>query len=134
LTINTTPNLFVKLENGTVILNDYSYMPKTHELACPAIPNITQSTQQCSISQVQAASSATSFYSLSVLSSATSFLIASMQQLLLYLGSACTSLISLHFQADCFVKLLESQWVIIAWNFLSFNVLRHILLQLATGL
>lgn len=133
-TINQTPNLFVKLDDGTYILNDYSNMPAESVMVCPALPNITQSTQQCSISQAQAASSSTSLHSLSVLSSVTSFLIISMQQLLVYLESTSTRLLHLHFPAGFIFKMLENQWVVLAWNLLSFNALRHILLQLTTGL
>lgn len=61
--MNKTPNLFVKLDNGTYVLNDYSSTPDIKDIQCPPIYNITQSTQQCSISQAQVAvkSSANSF-------------------------------------------------------------------------
>lgn len=72
--MNTTPNLFVKLDDGTYVLNDYSNMPAEATLTCPALPSLPQSKQQCSVSQAQVASSATSLYSLSVSSSLTSLL------------------------------------------------------------
>jgi hypothetical protein len=66
---------YVKLDNGTVVLNDFSHMPGTMGmLQCPAIlyslPNVTQSAQQCSISQAQVSSTAncnSSFLSISIL-------------------------------------------------------------------
>lgn len=72
--MNTTPNLFVKLDDGNYVLNDYSNMPAEATLTCPALPSLPQSKQQCSVSQAQVASSATSLYSLSVSSSLTSLL------------------------------------------------------------
>ncbi|CAG9807667.1 unnamed protein product [Chironomus riparius] len=62
--MNQTPNLFVKLDNGTYVLNDYSNMPDMKDMQCNILYNITQSTQHCSISQAQVAavkSSANSF-------------------------------------------------------------------------
>lgn len=62
--MNQTPSIFVKLDNGTYVLNDYSNMPDLKDMQCNILYNITQSTQQCSISQAQVAavtSSANSF-------------------------------------------------------------------------
>jgi hypothetical protein len=67
---------YVKLDNGTVVLNDFSHMPQTEMgiTQCPAIiyslPNVTQSAQQCSISQAQVSSTAncnSSLLSISIL-------------------------------------------------------------------
>lgn len=58
--MNQTPNLFVKLDNGTYVLNDYSNMPDQKDMQCNILYNITQSTQQCSISQAQVAAAVTS--------------------------------------------------------------------------
>lgn len=126
---NPTPNLFVKLDDGSYIFNDYSNIPAKSDMICPILPNITQSTQQCSISQAQAASSATSLYSLSS-SSIVSSISVLIQKLITYL----TNYQQLYFAIDYVVASLKSHWMILVWNLISFNVLRNILLQLATGL
>lgn len=125
-----TPNLFVKLDDGSYVLNDYSNMPTKSAMICPAIPNITQSTQQCSISQAQAASSATSLYSVS-LSSIMSSISVLTQQLITYLN---TYLHLYYFQIDCIVTSQKSYWMMLVWNLISFSVLRRVMLQLANGL
>lgn len=127
--INQTPKLFVKLDDGSYILNDYSNMPAESEMICPILPNITQSTQQCSISQAQAASSATSLYSLSLTSIASSISVL-IQQLITYL----VTYLHLSLPIDLVVASLNSHWTLLVWNLISFSVLRNILLQLSTGL
>lgn len=55
--MNVTPNtntLFVRLDNGTYVLNDYSNVPDLKDTQCPILTT-TQSTQQCSISQAHVA-------------------------------------------------------------------------------
>lgn len=126
LAFHQTPKLFVKLDDGTYVLNDYSQMPAERTMSCPALPNITQSTQQCSISQAQAASSATSLYSPRPSSSVTSLISVLMQQLI--------TLLHRHSPLDRLVASLTSHWMILVWNLLSFNALRHVLLRLAAGL
>lgn len=128
--INLTPNLFIKLDDGSYVLNDYSSLPAESDMTCPVLPNITQSTQQCSISQAQAASSATSLYSWP-LSSITSSISVLIQQLITYL---LTTYLHLYFPIDYIVATLKSHWMILVWNLLSLNVLRRIVLQLAIGL
>jgi len=135
-----SPNIFVKLDDGSYILNDYSYLPADSDIICPAIPNITQSTQQCTNSQAvaAAASSATSVISLSP-SSAT----LSISNLLLQLITHFTtnylnpSLMEDNYSINCIVALLTSSsknyWTILVWNLLKFTALTNILLQIATG-
>lgn len=126
---NQTPNLFVKLDDGTFVLNDYSNMPAENAMTCPALPNITQSTQQCSISQAQAASSATSLFSPSP-SSVMPLISILMQQLIAYF----TTYLHLHFPLDYVVASLRSYSMVLVWNLVSFSALRNVLLQLATRL
>lgn len=128
--VTQTPNLFVKLDDGSYVLNDYSNMPAVSAMTCPAIPNITQSTQQCSISQAQAASSTTSLHSLSS-PPVTSLLSVLIQQLITNLT---TYLHLYYFPIDFIVPSLKSHWMILVWNLISFKILRNVLLQLATGL
>lgn len=66
----TASKLYVKLDNGTYVLNDYSRAPSTPLMSqCPANQNdinvSTQSTQKCVISQA-VTSSAASVYSSSI--------------------------------------------------------------------
>lgn len=124
--INLTPSLFIKLDDGSYVLNDYSSLPAESAMTCPVLPNITQSTQQCSISQAQAASSATSLYSRPL-----SSISVSIQQLITYL---LTTYLHLYFPFDYIVALLKSRWMILVWNLLSLNVLRRIVLHLSIGL
>lgn len=124
-----TPSLFVRLDDGSLVLNDYSNIPNVSMMVCPAMANITPSPQQCSISQAQAVSSAKSLYTLSS-SSITSSISVLIQQLIAYL----TSYLHLNFPIDYIVASLNSQWMVLVWNLISFSVLRNTLLQLATGL
>jgi hypothetical protein len=130
--INLTPNLFVKLDNGTVILNDYTRLPVESAMTCPVLPNITQSTQRCSISQAQAASSATSLSSSSL--AITSLISVFIQQLITYLASY------LHLKSPVvgyIVAALDtSHWsAMLLWNSLPLYVLRRTTqLQHAAGL
>jgi hypothetical protein len=114
--MNTTPNLFVKLANGTYVLNDFSHMPAT--LKCPALPSLPQSTQQCSVSQAQAASSATSLYSLSVSSSLTSLL---MKHVTIF-----DSFLKAYFSSmRCYIIASATLTILLIWNFISFIALRN---------
>jgi hypothetical protein len=106
-----TPAMFVRLDNGTLVLNDYSSLPDLKDVHCPALFNITQSTQQCSISQVQA----------TVTSSANSFN---------YFYRFYPPPSSLGRRSiSGMMSLLSS----LAWNLLRFIALQHTLLQLATA-
>lgn len=121
--VNLTPNLFVRLDDGSYVLNDCSNMPAVSEMVCPALPNITQSTQQCSISQAQAASSVTSLHS--TLSS-----LSSISVLITYLLTCLHIILPLEY----IVETLKSHWTILVWNLVSASVLRKVLLRLVTGL
>lgn len=127
--IDHAPSLFVRLDDGSLVLNDYSNLPNVSMMVCPVIANITPPTQQCSISQAQAVSSAKSLYTLSS-SSITSSISVLIQQLIAYL----TSYLHLNFPIDYIIASLNSQWMVLVWNLISFSVLRNTLLQLATGL
>lgn len=120
---NETPNIFIKLDNGTFILNDYSHMPDEKDMKCMALINITQSTQQCSISQahVAARSSATSLNyptSSSVISTINTYL----------------HLLVNNYSINCIVAFLTGHhWTnLLVWNlFIALHVTK--MLQLATG-
>jgi hypothetical protein len=120
------PNLFVKLNNGTYVLNDYSSMPESNEMQCPVLPNITQSTQQCSISQANAAvasSAANSlFYPSTSITSALKALNNNNNNL--HLNLVITKINS---------SIVASHWMNLVWNSLKFIALQITLLQLATG-
>lgn len=115
--MNTTPNLFVKLDDGTYVLNDFSHQPAL--LKCPALPSLPQSTQQCSVSQAQAASSATSLYSLSVSSSLTSLLMKHVKIFDSFLKTYISSMRSY------IVASLTALTILLIWNFISFIALRN---------
>lgn len=131
--LNQTPNLFIKLDDGTYILNDYSHMPDAIDMSCPVLPNITQSTQHCLISQAQVSSR----------SSATSLIIPTslISKLIQLLTSFSTHLVyqlmSDNYSINCIVALLhkfcEYHWTKLVWNLLQFTALSNILLQLVIG-
>jgi hypothetical protein len=49
--IASSSRLFIKLDNGTYVLNDYTRLPDLKDMQCTVLPNVTQSTQHCSPSQ-----------------------------------------------------------------------------------
>lgn len=73
--------LYVKLDNGSYVLNDYTDMPDALLMLCPVItqslPNVTLSTQQCSISQAHVTASTATTIKLSLLMLLASNLISS---------------------------------------------------------
>lgn len=127
--MNTTPNLFVKLDDGNYVLNDYSNMPAEATLTCPALPSLPQSMQQCSVSQAQAASSAASRHHRTTLPFVTSALLMLMKaQQRHFATSKFSSYLKTYFSmrshlvASASVALLTILLALSWFSFISFRV------------
>lgn len=124
--ISSSSKLYVKLDNGTYVLNDFSSAPGMSGMSqCPANladSNVTQSTQKCVISQAHTTSTA-SYSSSSI----------SIVMLLLLHVALLTSSNLLHRNlVECtnvVVALLLSSVVFVVWNI---ETLKALLLLLAT--
>lgn len=161
--MSKTPNIFVKLDNGTYVLNDYSSMPDLKDMECPVLSNYTPSTQQCLISQAQVpvSSSATSFSHYYPTSYTTSSSVVSISILIQHLTTKYNNLMDNYYHYDdnnnnsnttdsnsnrrytylhlklvkinCIVAQLMSHWTSLMWNLLKVAALNILLLRLATG-